>query len=140
MARINDPYMFKSCIPASTSKNVMAETGGWGSGLGNNVSNTMRGVNSEADRMAAVMDDTAAERQSRWARLRKTDAYKLQQAAAKRRKRSAFKPANDATADRSPPVKLVRDYGPKRPTITTTAPRDIDTWGQRVAKGLPKGK
>ncbi len=132
----------RTTTPSSTSKSVKAETviGGWGSGLGNNVSNTQRGVNGEADRMAEEMDQTAAERQDKYARLRRTDAYKLQRAAAKRRKRSAFKAPSDATADRDVPMKPVRDYGPRRPTIPTFVAPDVDTWGQRTSGFLSKRK
>lgn len=46
----------KSVVPHVESKTERAQTGGWGRGPGNNVSDTMRGVNSAQDRMAAHMD------------------------------------------------------------------------------------
>lgn len=85
---MRDPFGGKSAVPMSTSKTQRSECGGWGFGLGNNVSNTMRGVNAEADRLAAEMDANAGERCKNYAKLRQTSAYKLARAEAKRARKS----------------------------------------------------
>jgi hypothetical protein len=93
----------KTTVPASMSKSVRSDCGGWGRGLGNNVSNTMRGVNAAPDAMAAEIDaDTegTARRQRHYAKLRSTDAFKMQRAAAKRARKAARFSRNDADDDR----------------------------------------
>ncbi len=153
MVPLGDPTNPRSTTPESTSKLVKVETGGWGSGLGNNVSNTMRGVNAEPDRMAAELDKTAAERQDYHLRNRRTDAYKIARAEAKRRKRGMFKPPGDASEDGNTTStkrqtcflngagKVENMSGApivRKPTIGAKVDPTMDAWGQRVAAWAEK--
>ena len=75
--------------PISMARTVKAETiiGGWGGGPGNNVSNVQNGVNAEPDRVAKMLDRTAGARQAQHIKTRRTDAYKMAHAEAKRNRR-----------------------------------------------------
>jgi hypothetical protein len=93
---LRNPGVLPMCTPASTSKSVRAETiiGGWGKGLGNHVCQVANGVNAEQIRVAALMDADGKpeERQASYAKLRESDAYKLERAKRKRarQKRRAY--------------------------------------------------
>jgi len=105
---MTDRYAYKSCIPASTSKTQRSDCGGWGKGLGNNVSNQgnkhARNFNAMAANMATSMD-APNNRKSTYANVRRTDAYKLARAEAKRSKKRAKFGASDASQDRDMPIR-----------------------------------
>jgi hypothetical protein len=85
---LKNPGVMPMCIPASTNRTVKAETiiGGWGTGAGNHVCQVANGVNAEQIRVAILMDADGKpeERQASYAKLRESDAYKLERAKRKR--------------------------------------------------------
>jgi hypothetical protein len=99
-----DPYLMKSCIPMSESKTQRSDCGGWGRGLGNNVSNTMRGVNAEAEAAVDRLDTDSRERAQRYADMRKSGAIR------KNRKRRATFRIDDARVDGTGVIKAPENH------------------------------
>jgi len=85
---LKNPGVLPMCIPANTNRTVKAETiiGGWGTGAGNHICQVANGVNAQQIRVAILMDadGKAEERQASYAKLRASDAYRLDRAKRKR--------------------------------------------------------